>query len=104
MSRVVLKYGDETIKVSSHVIRMAYDYAYLEVNGTPVNTNLSTNTNPNGQNFGEGITGSSGGWVDLTADLTAYAGQTVTIGFRYWTDGAVANPGMFIDDIAVVTL
>lgn len=44
---------------------------------------------------------SSGGWADLTADLTAYAGQTVTIGFRYWTDVAVANPGMFVDDIAV---
>jgi immune inhibitor A len=30
------------------------------VNGAPVQTNLSTNTNPNGQNFGQGITGSSG--------------------------------------------
>ena len=65
-------------------------------------TNLSTNTNPNGQNFGEGITGDSGGaWVDLTADLSAYSGQTVTIGFRYWTDVAVANPGFFVDDIAI---
>ena len=65
-------------------------------------TNLSTNTNPFGQNFGNGITDNSGGaWVDLTADLSAYAGQTVTIGFRYWTDGAVANPGFFVDDIAI---
>jgi len=90
-----------TAKVNYN-IELDWDYAYLEVNGTPVATNLSTNSNPNGQNFGEGITGSSGGsWVDLTADLTAYAGQTVTIGFRYWTDVAVANPGMFVDDIAV---
>ena len=65
-----------------------WDYAYLTVNGNPVHTNLSTNTNPNAQNFGEGITGVHGGWVDLTADLSAFAGQTVTIGFRYWTDGA----------------
>ncbi|MFN2104855.1 MAG: immune inhibitor A domain-containing protein [Candidatus Promineifilaceae bacterium] len=82
-------------------IELDWDYAYLEVNGTPVETNLSTTTNPNGQNFGFGITGTSGGWADLTADLSAYAGQTVTIGFRYWTDVAVANPGMFVDDIAV---
>ena len=83
-------------------IEIDWDYAYLEVNGTPVATNLSTNTNPNGQNFGEGITGDSGGaWVDLTADLSAYGGQTVTIGFRYWTDVAVANPGFFVDDIAI---
>jgi immune inhibitor A len=83
-------------------IEADWDYAYLTVNGSPVATNLSTSSNPNGQNFGEGITGSSGGaWVDLTADLSAFAGQTVTIGFRYWTDGAVANPGLFVDDIAI---
>ena len=83
-------------------IELDWDYAYLTVNGTPVATNLSTNTDPNGQNFGNGITGSSGGnWVDLTADLSAFAGQTVTIGFRYWTDGAVVEDGIFIDEINI---
>lgn len=83
-------------------IELDWDYAYVSVNGTPVATNLSTNTNPNGQNPGNGITGSSSGnWVDLTADLSAYAGQTVTLGFGYWTDVAVANPGFFVDDIAI---
>ena len=89
-----------TAKVN-YDIELDWDYAYLTVNGAPVATNLSTNTNPNGQNFGNGITGSSGGWVDLTANLAAYAGQTVTIGFRYWTDVAVANPGFFVDNIAI---
>jgi immune inhibitor A len=83
-------------------IELDWDYAYVTVNGTPVHTNLSVMTNPNGQNFGHGITGSSGGnWVDLTADLSAFAGQTVTIGFRYWTDVAVAETGFFIDEIAI---
>ena len=83
-------------------IELDWDYAYLTVNGNPVATNLSTGTNPNGQNFGNGITGSSAGnWINLTADLSAFAGQTVTLGFRYWTDGAVANPGFFVDEIAV---
>lgn len=83
-------------------IELDWDYAYLTVNGTNVHTNLSTNTSPNGQNFGEGITGSTGGnWVTLTADLSAYAGQTVTLGFRYWTDGAVAPPGFMVDEIAI---
>ncbi len=41
-------------------IELDWDYAYLTVNGTPVATCLSTNTDPNGQNFGNGITGSSG--------------------------------------------
>jgi immune inhibitor A len=83
-------------------IEQNWDYAYLIVNGNPVATNLSTNTNPNGQNFGNGITGSSGGnWVDLTANLSSYAGQTVTIGFRYWTDGAAVESGFQVDDITV---
>lgn len=83
-------------------IELDWDYAYLTVNGVGVNTNLSSATNPFGQNFGEGITGSTGGaWVDLTADLSAYAGQTVTLGFEYWTDGAVAEAGFGVDNLAI---
>lgn len=86
-------------------IEFEWDYAYLTVNGVNVATNLSTASDPNGQNFGEGITGSSGGaWVDLTADLSAYAGQTVTLGFRYWTDVAVAEAGFGVDAISITGL
>ena len=85
-----------------YAIETDWDYAYLTVNGTPVATNRSTATNPNGQNDGNGITGTSGGnWVDLTADLSGYAGQTVTIGLRYWTDGAVAEVGLLVDNIVI---
>ena len=83
-------------------IELDYDYAYLTVNGNPVATSLSTNTDPNGQNFGNGITGSSGGnWVDLTADLSAFAGQTVTLGFRYWTDVNTGGFGFMADELNV---
>lgn len=85
-------------------IELDWDYAYLTVNGTAVATTLSTATNPNGQNFGQGITGSSGGWVVLSANLSAYAGQTVQLGFRYWTDGAVAGGGFGVDEIAITGL
>lgn len=88
-----------------YAIEQDWDYAYLTINGAAVHTNLSTDTNPNGQNFGEGITGSSAdAWVDLTADLSAYAGQTVNLGFRYWTDTAVAEVGFGVDDIAITGL
>jgi immune inhibitor A len=89
-------------------IEQDWDYGYLTVNGDEVHTSLSTGTSPNGQNFGEGITGLQTAWTDLTADLSAYAGQTVTIGFRYWTDGAQQGnpgvdytPGLQIDEIAI---
>jgi immune inhibitor A len=72
-----------------------YDYGFVTVNGTAIATNLSNGA-------ANGITGSSGGnWVDLTADLSAYAGQTVTIGLKYVTDPAVAEAGFFFDDIAI---
>ena len=89
-----------TAKVNFN-IELDWDYAYLEVNGSPVETNFSTSDDPNSQNAGFGITGNSGGWQTLTADLSAFAGQTVTIGFRYWTDVAVVNPGFMVDDIQV---
>ena len=85
-------------------IEADWDYAYLTVNGTSVQTNLSTIDDPNGQNFGYGITGISSGWVDLTADLSAYAGQTVTLGFRYWTDANTGGFGFMVDELAITGL
>ena len=88
-------------------IEVDWDYAYVIVSDDGgatwhhVETNLSTDDDPNGQNFGNGITGDSGGeWVELTADLSAHTGPTL-VGFRYWTDGAVAEPGFMIDEIEV---
>lgn len=103
MSRAVTLPGG-AVSLTAQVnyqIELDWDYAYLTVNGVPVATSASTNTNPNGQNFGYGITGASGGWTTLSADLSAYAGQTVDIGFRYWTDGAVVESGFMVDDIAI---
>jgi immune inhibitor A len=83
-------------------IETDFDYAYLTVDGLSVPTSLSSSTNPNGNNKGSGITGSSDEkWVDLTADLSAFGGKAVSIGFRYVTDPAVAGAGFDVDDIAI---
>jgi immune inhibitor A len=85
-------------------IELDWDYAYLiystdnGVTWTPIQTNLSTTTNPNSQNFGFGITGISSGWVDLTANLPA---GNVLLGFRYWTDTNTGGFGFMVDDINV---
>lgn len=86
-------------------IELDWDYAYLVystdngANWTSVQTNLSTTTNPNGQNFGYGITGSSNNtWVNLTANLPA---GNVLLGFRYWTDANTGGFGFMIDDINI---
>ncbi|WP_246065919.1 immune inhibitor A domain-containing protein [Geodermatophilus aquaeductus] len=92
-----------TAKVS-YQIEQDWDYAYagyVAADGsfTPLPTNRSTTTDPNGQNFGNGITGTTGGeWVDLTADLSAVP-DGAQVGFRYWTDGAASEPGLLVDDV-----
>lgn len=41
------------------------------------------------------------GWQNYTADLTAYAGQTIVLSFAFRSDGATVFPGVYIDDIVV---
>ncbi len=48
-----------------------------------------------------GFTGSSGGWVQKTFDLSAYAGRTIQLQFRYMTDWGTTMAGFYVDDIGV---
>lgn len=99
--------GASLSAMANFQIEQDWDYAYVVASSDGgatwdmVETNLSTDDNPNSQNQGNGITGSTGGaWVELTADLSAYSGPTL-LGFRYWTDVAAAEPGFSVDEIAV---
>lgn len=82
-----------------------WDYAYVEVYSDgqwqPVPGNITTTTNPNGNNLGNGITGNSNGWVKAEFDLSAFTGKTIKIRFRYVTDQYVNYDGFAVDDIAV---
>jgi immune inhibitor A len=102
--------GGQLAAKANYAIEVDWDYAFVEVSTdggdsfTPVETNLSTSTDPNGQNDGHGITGDSGGaWVDLTADLSSYAGQEVQLRFRMFNDAAVNEMGFKVDAISVGT-
>lgn len=89
-------------------IETDWDYAYVEVSADGaayecIPGNITTTTNPYGQNAGYGITGSSGGgWVQGIFPLGAYAGSTIHLRFRYWTDAATTGEGIYIDDITPV--
>jgi hypothetical protein len=51
-----------------------------------------------------GLTGQNPGypaWTTMTFDLTAYAGQTVLIGFRYMTDSATLGAGWWIQSATI---
>ena len=92
-------------------IEELWDYAYVEISTdsgdtwTLLESDRTTRENPNGNAYGPGYTGFSGGsepeWVLEELDLSSYAGQAVQIRFEYVTDLAVTQPGMFIDDVEI---
>jgi hypothetical protein len=88
-------------------IEADWDYIYVEVSTDGgetweiLRTPSGTDTNPNGNSFGWGYTGSSGGWILETADLSPFAGQEIEVRFEYITDDAVNRPGFALDDVAI---
>ena len=79
----------------------ACDYAYVEVNDGGSWAAIPGSITKPGE--GNGIDGKSAGWVPATFDLSAYAGKTVGLRFRYLTDGAVGGIGFFADDVKVTS-
>ncbi len=87
-------------------IEADWDYGYVVVQDaqgvqTTIASSITTNENPNGNNSGNGITGTSGGWIDAEFDLSAFAGQQVFVIISYVSDQAVVNPGLYVDEISV---
>ncbi len=100
--------GDELVIQCWYDIESNWDYAYVQAsfdNGPYFNLagNITTNWNPNGTNLGNGITGSSGGWVEGVFDLDDHTGENMRLRFAYITDGYVFGDGIYIDDITPVT-
>ena len=87
-------------------IEQDWDYGSVQVREgdgawTSVAGNITTTTNPNEQNPGNGITGKSAGWVDAEFNLDAYAGKKIEVKINYWTDGAATMPGLYVDNITI---
>nr|MBC8249692.1 immune inhibitor A [Anaerolineales bacterium] len=94
-----------------------WDYAYIEVSTDGGQTwdilkgQYTTDSNPNGNSFGQAYTGQSQvaadeppDWVEEKIDLTPYVGQEILLRFEYITDGAVNRVGFCVDDIAIPEL
>jgi hypothetical protein len=99
--------ANDTLRVRVwHNTETNWDYAYVEVSSdygqswATLPGNITTNTNPNGANRGNGITGTSSGlFRDGKFSLNSYVGQGILIRFSYETDGAVLNEGVYFDNI-----
>lgn len=88
-------------------IEAGWDYAYVRVDDgsgvgpVSVASTITTDENPNGTNLGNGITGVSD-WTTAEFDLSAYLGQQIEVSILYQTDGAVTNPGIYLDALEFV--
>ncbi len=96
-------------------IEPGWDYGYTAISADGgeswelLETTSASSDNPQGNSMGPAITGNSGGgsepeWVQESADLTPYVGQSVQIRFQYVTDGAVHLGGVALDDITIPEL
>ena len=84
-----------------------WDYGYVEVstNGGRtweiLKTPTTSSENPIGNNFGEGYTGDSKGWINERIDLSPYAGQEIQLRFQHITDDAVNGSGICLRGISI---
>jgi len=94
-----------------------WDYAYIEVSTDGGQTwdiltgQHTTDSNPNGNSFGQAYTRQSQNdadegpdWVEEEINLTPYVGREILLRFEYVTDGAVNQVGLCVDDIAIPEL
>ncbi|HEU4421893.1 MAG TPA: immune inhibitor A domain-containing protein [Pilimelia sp.] len=94
--------GGATLTVKAqYEIEEDFDFLFAEASTDgAIWTKLSTTRIDPGEGGLDGST--EGEWVDLSYDLSAYAGKTVQFRFRYQTDGGVHFSGPFLDDFALV--
>jgi len=100
------KTGAELTAKVRYSIEEGYDYAYVQASTDGTNWTALDGT-IGGQPIGTdtsgrpGIDGDQEAWADLVVPLDAYDGQKIQLRFLYKTDGGLALPGLFADDIAV---
>ncbi|WP_262851423.1 immune inhibitor A [Mumia quercus] len=88
-------------------IEEGYDYAYFQVSTDGGATWKALAGTIDGEDYGQdtsgtpAIDGDHPEWGDLAIPLDAYAGQKILFRAYYKTDGGLAMPGLFLDDVTV---
>ncbi|GAA1792700.1 hypothetical protein GCM10009795_042930 [Nocardioides hankookensis] len=79
-----------------------YDYGYVQVStdGGSTYTSIAGDKTVPGP-LGPGLNGTTAGFQPHSFDLSAYAGQSILLSFRYVSDGGVNEGGLLVDDIKV---
>ncbi|MGI5242385.1 choice-of-anchor J domain-containing protein [Dactylosporangium sp. CA-139066] len=79
---------------------LTYDYGYVQVStdGGSTYTSIAGDKTVDGP-LGPGLNGTTNGFEQHTFDLSAYAGKSILLSFRYVSDGGVNEGGLLVDDI-----
>ncbi len=79
-----------------------YDYGYVVVStdGGSTYKVIAGDKTVDGP-LGPSLNGTTTGFEPHSFDLSAYAGQSILLGFRYVSDGGVNEGGLLIDDIKI---
>lgn len=106
VTTVTVPTSDPTLTYTErHLAESGYDYAYTVVSTDGGKTytalaNANTAKTPDGP-YGPALNGDAAGFVTQTFDLSAYAGKTILLGFRYVSDGGTNDGGWYVDDVKV---
>ncbi|HEY7594406.1 MAG TPA: choice-of-anchor J domain-containing protein [Actinophytocola sp.] len=103
VTSVAVPTADPTLRFNAkYGAELGFDYGYVVVSTdggatfTPI-AGDKTVTAP----LGPGLNGTTNGFEPHSFDLSAFAGQTVLLGFQYVSDGGVNEGGLKVDDVTV---
>jgi len=103
IASVAVPTADPTLRfLAKYGAEFGFDYGYVVVStdGGKTYTAIPGDKTVAGP-LGPGLNGTTTGFEPHTFNLSAYAGQTVLLGFRYVSDGGVNEGGLLVDDVTV---
>jgi hypothetical protein len=99
LKQITLPAGSPTLSFTTDYILGSGATGYVEIS-TDSSATWTPLAGTVGGNALSSVSGSSGGWVAATYDLSAYAGQSVQLRFRY-VNGASAEAGWAFDSLTI---
>jgi immune inhibitor InhA-like protein len=103
VTQVTVPTADPTLTFQAkYGAELGYDYGYVQVStdGGKTYTSVAGNHTVDGP-LGAALNGTTTGFESESYDLSAYAGQSILLSFRYVSDGGVNEGGLKVDDIAL---
>jgi hypothetical protein len=103
IAHVTVPTADPTLRfLAKYGAEFGFDYGYVVVStdGGKTYTAVAGDKTVDAP-LGPGLNGTTEGFEPHTFNLSAYAGQSILLGFRYVSDGGVNEGGLLVDDVTL---